>query len=410
MAADCQRDGSSSERAIYMGYAPKFLAKCHESINSDSKLMNILLVTEDFLLDGVTRHIVDLANGLTEAGHNVFVAATMSTQKERLNPAVTFVPLHLCYPKSYKKKYFGILQSLKILIRTVRENNIDIIHTHKRYADLIGRIVARITGVKHVSTCHNEFRNYRWLSPFGDITIAPSPEIAQMLIDKFDLDKESIKIVFYGIKPFKIYNVELIKQYKKTLNIENGIKVILSVGHLNKQKDRPTLIEAIHLLKVNGRFEKTICLIVGEGVEYSQVQAMIRNYQLESSIKLLPALSDIEALNNIADFCVLSSIHEAAPHVILEAASVRKPHIATKVGFIPGFMENDKAGVCVPPRNPKQLADGIYSLLSNPKKTAELGENAYERFQQNYTYDKFIRNTLSVYEEVLSNRSKRITD
>ena len=65
--------------------------------------MNILLVAEDLILNGVTRHIIDLANGLDEAGQNVFVAATPSIQKERLNPGVTFVPLSLCYSESYKK-------------------------------------------------------------------------------------------------------------------------------------------------------------------------------------------------------------------------------------------------------------------------------------------------------------------
>jgi glycosyltransferase involved in cell wall biosynthesis len=366
--------------------------------------MNILLVAEDLLLDGVTHHIVDLANGLAEAGHSVYVAATQSSQRERLNPGVTFVPLFLCYPQSYKKNYLGIYKSIKILVRTIKEENIGIIHTHKRYTDMVGRVTARLTRVKHISTCHNEFRNFRWLSLFGDITIAPSPEIARMLNNLFDVDIERIKIVFNGIQPFKTYSAGLKNQYKKSLNIKNGIKVILSVGHMNKQKDRPTLIEAIHILHMHGQFDKAVCLIVGEGEEYPLVQSLIRHYKLDAHIKLLPALSDIEALNNIADFCVLSSIHEAAPHVILEAACLGKPHIATSVGFIPSFMGNNEAGICVAPQSSRQLADAINLLLSDPKKTAELGEKAYERFQQNYTYDKFIRNTLSVYEEVLSKK------
>ena len=368
--------------------------------------MNILLVAEDFLLDGVTRHIVDLANGLAETGHIVFVAATSSTQKERLNPAVTFVPLSLCYPESYNKYLSGIFKSMKILLKTIRENHIEIVHTHKRYVDLLGRIAARLTGVKHISTCHNEFSNYRWLSLFGDITIAPSPEIAQRLINNFGIDSKRIKIVSHGIKPFKILSAEINRQYKKTLNIENDFKVILSVGHLSRQKDRPTLIEAIHILQSNGQFEKAICLIVGEGKEYLLVQALISKYKLEGYLKLLPALSDIEGLNNIADFCVLSSIHEAAPNVILEAASIGKPHVATSVGFIPSFIGNNQAGICVPARNPKQLAEGICYLLSDSKKTEELGKNAYERFYQEYTYDRFIKNTISVFEEALSKNIK----
>jgi glycosyltransferase involved in cell wall biosynthesis len=378
--------------------------------NTVEWFMNIVLIAEDLVLNGVTRHIVDLANGLAEVGHSVYVAATPSTQKERLCPAVTFVPLHLCYPESYKKNYLGIFKSIKILVRTIRKNNIDIIHTHKRYADVIGRIAARITGVKHISTCHNEFTNYRWLSPFGDLTISPSQDIAQMLVNVFGSENKQVKVVYHGIKPFSTFTEAVQYKQRQILGIGNDIKIILSVGHLNRQKDRLTLVEAIHLLQSNGQFEKAICLIVGEGKEYSQVQAMIRNYQLESSIKLLPAISDVEALYNIAEFCVLSSLYEAGPYVILEAASLGKPSIGTAVGLIPSFMGDNEAGICVTPQSSRQLADAIYLLLSNPKKTAELGEKAYERFQQNYTYDKFIRNTLSVYEEVLSNKSKRITD
>lgn len=367
--------------------------------------MNILLVSEDFLLSGVTRHIIDIANGLAEEEHNVFVAATPSTQNGRLNSRVTFIPLPLCYPESYKKKYLGIFKSIKILIRTIRENKIEIIHTHKRYVDVIGRIAARITGVRHISTCHNEFQRYRWLSPFGDITIAPSQNIAEMLIHVFSFASENVKTVYHGIKPFNVLNDEVKKQHKQLLGISIDTRVILSVGHLNRQKDRPTLIEAIHLLQRNGQFKKAVCLIIGEGKEYFQVQKMICDYKLESHIKLMRASSDVELLNNIAEFCVLSSVFEAGPYVVLEAASIGKPSIGTAVGLTPSFIGNNEAGICVPPKNPQKLADAISYLLSNPKRTKELGKKAFERFAQDYSYDKFIRNTLSVYKEALTDKN-----
>ena len=92
-----------------------------------------------------------------------------------------------------------------------------------------------------------------------------------MLINIFSLDRKSIKIIFWGIKPLKSFSAEIKNQFKKTLNIEKSFKVILSVGHLNRQKDRLTLIEAVHLLNINKRFEKAICIIVGEGEEYPLV-------------------------------------------------------------------------------------------------------------------------------------------
>ena len=185
------------------------------------------------------------------------------------------------------------------------------------------------------------------------------------------------------------------------LGVGKNIKIILSVGHLNRQKDRLTLVQAIHFLKLNGQFKNTLCLIVGEGTEYSHVRTMIQTFQLESSIRLLPAASDVEALYNIAEFCVVSSLYEAGPYVILEAASLSKPSVGTSVGFIPSFIGSNEAGICVAPSNPQLLADAIFSLLSNPKKTAELGEKAYERFSQDYTYNRLIENTISVYQDTL---------
>jgi glycosyltransferase involved in cell wall biosynthesis len=363
--------------------------------------MNILLVAEDFMLNGVTRHIVDLANGLSDNGHTVFVAATPGTQKDKLRAAVPFIPLSLCYPESYKKRYSGIIKSFKILVRTIRENNIDIIHTHKRYADVLGGLAARYTGIKHVSTCHNKFTTYRRLSPFGHITIAPSPEIEQMLLQVFRMKRERIKFVSHGIKPLHRATADVLAQQRQALGIESDMSVILSVGHLNRQKDRATLIEAIHILQRNDQFKKAICLIVGEGEEYSHVRAMIHQYHLESLIKILPAESDIEVLNTMADFCVITSLYEAGPYVLLEAASLGKPTIGTTVGFIPSFVGNNEAGICVIPGQPHQMADAIYSLLSDPKKTSALGEKAYRQFMNNYTYDRFIKNTIAVYEEVL---------
>jgi glycosyltransferase involved in cell wall biosynthesis len=154
-------------------------------------------------------------------------------------------------------------------------------------------------------------------------------------------------------------------------------------------------------LQRNDQFKKAICLIVGEGEEYSHVRAMIHQYHLESLIKILPAESDIEVLNTMADFCVITSLYEAGPYVLLEAASLGKPTIGTTVGFIPSFVGNNEAGICVIPGQPHQMADAIYSLLSDPKKTSALGEKAYRQFMNNYTYDRFIKNTIAVYEEVL---------
>jgi glycosyltransferase involved in cell wall biosynthesis len=364
--------------------------------------MNILLFAEDLLLNGVTRHIIDVANGLAQQGHTVVVASTPSGEEQRLDAAVTFVPLSLCLPSSYRKSYRGIFPSMLTLFRAMRTYHIQILHTHKRYADAIGRIAARITGTLHISTCHNEFDTYTRSSFFGDRTIAPCETIAWMLIERFHRSAGSIEIIQYGVQELNRCSTAVLSEIRNQYGISSTDKIILSVGHLNRQKDRPTLLEAVRILRDSGEVKNAIFLIVGEGEEEALVRSMIQQYRLEHIVKLLPARSNIAALNTLADFCVLSSIHEAWPHVLLEAASLGKPFIATRVGCIPSFMAENTAGVCVPSKDPLQLAKVIANFLEHPEDVRKKGECARKRFEQYHTYDIFIAHIIDFYQHALS--------
>jgi glycosyltransferase involved in cell wall biosynthesis len=364
--------------------------------------VNILLVSETFNLDGITRHLRDLSEGLVREGHTVFIAATPSMETKKLAAEVRFIPLSLCAGQSYRKRFRGIIPSLNTLVRTIKKERIDIVHTHKRYADYLGRIAVRATHCKHISTCHNEFTGYRLFSVFGDVTIAPSEEIAAMLKNTFGVAEERIRIVAHGMKPLAKHSLEAQNKYRSEIGVPQDAQVILSVGHLNPQKNRATLIEALHFLKHQGKLKHAVCLIVGEGEEHGKIQRLIRKYDLQPEVRIMPADSDIAQLNNIANFAVLSSVHEAMPQVILEAASIGKAHVATSVGFIPSFIGANEAGICVPPQNPEKLAEGISFLLANPDAAARMGETARERFTRFHDYDSFIRNTLRIYTDVLS--------
>jgi glycosyltransferase involved in cell wall biosynthesis len=368
--------------------------------------MNILLFAEDFMLNGVTRHIIDTANGLVQQGHTVVVAATPSGEEVRLDTRVHFLPLSLCKALSDKKKYNAIIPSIVILRRAIRTHQIQILHTHKRYADAIGRIVARMTGTIHLSTCHNEFDSYTGCSFFGERTIAPCETIAKMLIEKFHRSPESIQIIPYGIQELERCSSIVLSEIRKHYALLSTDRIILSVGHLNRQKDRPTLLEAIRILRDSSEGNNVVFLIVGEGEDEPQVRSLIKQYRLEQMIKLLPARSNIAALNTLADFCVLSSIHETWTYVLLEAASMGKPFIATRVGCIPSFMAENTAGICVPSQDPLQLEQAIENFLKYPEDVRRKGKVARNQFELHHTYDTFIARTSDFYQKAIYERNQ----
>jgi glycosyltransferase involved in cell wall biosynthesis len=114
---------------------------------------------------------------------------------------------------------------------------------------------------------------------------------------------------------------------------------------------------------------------------------------------------NVEALFNIADFMVLSSMREGLPFVILEAASLSKPHIATYVGGVSEFIVDGETGILIPPGDPNKLADAIKKLLEKPALVKTLGRNAREKYLQQFTYERFIDQTLEVYRPYFSDRT-----
>ena len=167
---------------------------------------SILLLTDEMNPGGVARHVVDLANGLRDKGMTPIVAANDGPFRLRLNKEIAFVNLPLFIPKSGRKHFFGLLASYKILVPIIRRENIIVIHSHKRYTDLLGRVLARRMSLPHISTCHNIFTSMKHVSFFGDTTIACSKAAQEMLIGDFRKEAKTVTQIYYGILPFREFH------------------------------------------------------------------------------------------------------------------------------------------------------------------------------------------------------------
>ena len=135
------------------------------------------------------------------------------------------------------------------------------------------------------------------------------------------------------------------------------------------------------------------------------LEKLVRNEDVHNQLIFLNSLFNVEALFNIADFMVLSSVREGLPYVIMEAASIGKPHIATDVGGVSEFVIQGETGILVPPSDPAKLADAIKDLLNNPGTVKKLGKRAREKYNQQFTYDRFIDQTVELYRTYCTDHS-----
>lgn len=146
---------------------------------------------------------------------------------------------------------------------------------------------------------------------------------------------------------------------------------VLNVGRLVSDKDHGTLIRAFaDVIKAVPDARLTI---VGNGPLLAEHQELARSFGLADVISFLPARLNVGRAYAECSVFALSSITEALPNVLMEAAAVGKPVVATNVGDVSKLVRHKFTGLLVEPGAPEEMAEALIGLLGNPIARQEMG-------------------------------------
>ncbi|MEL0537551.1 glycosyltransferase [Staphylococcus debuckii] len=139
-------------------------------------------------------------------------------------------------------------------------------------------------------------------------------------------------------------DIYLLKEMKDVSIVEiedkkdEGIKLV-TIGRLSPEKDHSKLFHAIKKFKDNNPKINIQLEVLGSGVLYSELQALILELGLQKSVHLLGQVNNPYQYLERCDCFILSSNHEGQPMVLLEALSIGKPIIATDITGNRGVLE-----------------------------------------------------------------------
>lgn len=301
---------------------------------------------------------------------------------------------------------------LPTLIKTVREETFDLIHTHGSRANLLGRLAGRYLGVPVISTVHSSLKQ-DYLSPkaallaltldrltlpltSGIITVSEA-----LALEVAGRGGQNIRTIYNGIQPISQLNSaekreKLRESFRKAWRIPSDALVLGSIARLHPTKGLDNLIEAAQLLRT--QFPKIHVLIIGEGPLRTKLQEHLTSNNLPHTLTgFLPeAYLGLTAM----DLFVLPSISEGMGLVLLEAMQARLPIVATSVGGIPELIRRDQDGFLVPPQEPKALANACQQILLNPNLAEKYIHSGTIRWQE-FSIKEMLRQTENFYREIL---------
>lgn len=208
-----------------------------------------------------------------------------------------------------------------------------------------------------------------------------------------------IPIIKKNIDLFIAPSKYILKKTRSNLGINNIIRInhginlykyeslrdtdqLLFVGRIDKTKGVYSLIYAYN--KIVKLYPNAKLIIAGDGKEKNNLLALVKKHDLKNVYFTgwLKEEDIIHLYENSSIIIVPSICEESFGLVGIEAMSVGRPVIASRVGGIPEWLEDGKTGFLVDPGNPDQIAEKIIQLFSDRKLMEQMGKNARKKAEQ----------------------------
>ncbi len=308
------------------------------------------------------------------------------------------------YYSYLKTGSFNLLAAVQIKNICQKIEHPDILHLHDSAAHTIGYL-AFLLGLKSPMVLSRKvafkiknalFTQKKYNASCIKKIICVS-ETVKTIVSSAVNDKDKIKVIFEGIKPFHPNGTD---DYILPENIAKRDFDFITgyIAALTQEKDHETFLQvALQLIKKGMRIG---FLLVGEGKDKKKLESRIQELGLSGHVFLIGFCKEIQALMKRLDVLLFTSRTEGFPITILEAFFMNLPVVATKAGGIVEMVEDGKTGLTAAIGDVEELANKVEMILLNPQLRNELTENAYH-FVQQFTYDKMAKNVLKVYNEIL---------
>lgn len=354
---------------------------------------------------GIFRHIVDLANGQADQGHQVGIVADSRTGGERAETALAELAPRMAlgihrfpvHREPHPADLIGILRFSRIALKTKP----DILHSHGAKGGVFVRMTPVVRKALRVYTPHGGSLHYSPATMQGKVFSA----IERFLMDKtglFLFESEfardtylrvigtptcPVRCVFNGVTPGEF----------EPITPEPDAADVVYVGEFRHIKGADILVEAIARLREMGR---TVTLaLCGDGEETAALRALCARLSLDEQIRFH---GHVPARDGFAKgrLLVVPSRGDSMPYVVIEAGAAGMPMLACRVGGIPEIFGEIRESL-IAPNDPEAMAGAIAAALDAPADLAARAQHLKQRISAHFSQQAMVAGIIQGYHDAL---------
>jgi len=357
-----------------------------------------------------------LAEGLVKEGHRCSVITCRLPGTGRIETVNGVDIYRVRVPRWADRDWFTFFSFFKVWKIA---KHADIIHTMSYNAACPAWLVARMHKKPAVITVH-EVLGEKWMRlnfnfMVGFLCRLIEDTMLRLPYDGYSCNSQNTLncLTHWGINPEKVFlaypgvSKQLFMQksggmaaaVREMLGISKDTFLYLYYGRPGMVKGLEYLVRAVPLVqkKIPGSI-LVLILAKSPPSKYREITTLIQTLHLDNVIvydsiprELLPQY--IQA----GDCVVVPSLNEGFGFTCVEACTMGKPVVATRVGSLPEVIFGKY--VLVPPYNPEALADGVVKVYQKAYETGDL---------KSYQWEDTVKQHVTAYSKIIADRKKNI--
>ena len=303
------------------------------------------------------------------------------------------------------------VRALAALVSIMRDFRPDIVHTHLAKAGALGRVAARVSGVRTVlHTFHGTvFRRYfgslrsrafvnieRGLGVLSTRLIAITPGQRRELIEFGIGDERKVVVMPLGLDLAQFMEPVDAGEARRKLALPIDRPVVSLVARLVPVKNVPLFLRAVSLLD-----RDVLAVVAGDGEERGNVEREAARLGVADRCRFIGWRSDVRTVYAASDVVALTSLNEGSPVSLIEAMAAGRPVVSTAVGGVPDVVADGVSGLLAPSGDAEALARSIMTLLRDRERRERMGGAARLADYPRYDVSRLLADVSALFEKLV---------
>lgn len=319
-------------------------------------------------------------------------------------PSLPVFPLTSFYDRNF-------VTQVRRCVEYLRNNEIDLVHTHDFYTNVFGMAAATVAGVPARIASKRESGGMRTRTQefvenlafgFANAIVVNSGAVEEHLRER-GIAGAKVRTIYNGLDVSRfsrpVSDPDRLSDKLRSLAAAGSRYVTLVANLRHTVKNVPMLLRVAE--RVVSVVPDVHFVIAGEGELQAELEAMAAKLEVSKNVHFIGRCSDVPALMAISYACVLTSTAEGFANSLIEYMAAGKPVVATNVGGAAEAIVDGRTGYLVGSDDDEAMAGRLLELLADEGLASGMGAEGKSVAREKFSQENQLRATIELYNSVL---------